>query len=170
MKPDLPRQPSRRTLLRLSLGLLAFRPWLPASAQTPARVVTLFQGATDSAVALGVTPCGIVDSWSYFLANTDFTEANGDLVPEILDELRKVGNAAQANFEETVKALATITGVPQEVTRVVLSRRGANLGAVSTLTDEVVAYQQSLADEFYDLKIIPRKLSVSDIVWRPKQS
>ena len=113
---------------------------------------------------------GIVDSWSYFLANTDFTEANGDLVPEILDELRKVGNAAQANFEETVKALATITGVPQEVTRVVLSRRGANLGAVSTLTDEVVAYQQSLADEFYDLKIIPRKLSVSDIVWRPKQS
>lgn len=64
MKPDLLRQPARRTLLRLSLGLLAFRPWLPALAQTPTRVVTLFQGATDSAVALGVTPCGIVDSWS----------------------------------------------------------------------------------------------------------
>jgi iron complex transport system substrate-binding protein len=30
----------------------------------PLRVITLFQGATDSAVALGVTPCGIVDSWS----------------------------------------------------------------------------------------------------------
>lgn len=27
------------------------------------RVVTLFQGATDSAVALGVTPVGVVDSW-----------------------------------------------------------------------------------------------------------
>ncbi len=27
------------------------------------RVVTLYQGATDSAVALGITPIGVVDSW-----------------------------------------------------------------------------------------------------------
>ncbi|TLF50626.1 iron-siderophore ABC transporter substrate-binding protein [Halomonas urmiana] len=30
---------------------------------TPQRVVTLYQGATDSAVALGLTPVGVVDSW-----------------------------------------------------------------------------------------------------------
>ncbi|WP_026179936.1 ABC transporter substrate-binding protein [Hahella ganghwensis] len=30
---------------------------------TPTRVVTLFQGATDTAVALGVIPVGVVDSW-----------------------------------------------------------------------------------------------------------
>lgn len=28
----------------------------------PKRVVTLFQGATDTAVALGITPVGVVDS------------------------------------------------------------------------------------------------------------
>lgn len=53
--------------MRLSLGMLALRYSIPAWAQTdatPLRVITLFQGATDSAVALGVTPCGIVDSWS----------------------------------------------------------------------------------------------------------
>lgn len=33
---------------------------LPA---TPRRVVTLYQGATDSAVALGITPVGVVDAW-----------------------------------------------------------------------------------------------------------
>lgn len=67
MKPEIRHQPSRRTLLRLSLGLLAFRLCTPAWAQpgaAPLRVITLFQGATDSAVALDVTPCGIVDSWS----------------------------------------------------------------------------------------------------------
>ncbi|WDH20082.1 ABC transporter substrate-binding protein [Pseudomonas chlororaphis] len=59
--PDPVLHPCRRTLLRLSLGLLA----LPRIARAePLRLVTLFQGATDSAVALGVTPCGIVDSWS----------------------------------------------------------------------------------------------------------
>jgi iron complex transport system substrate-binding protein len=61
VKPDVLWQPGRRTLLRLSLGLLA----LPNLARAePLRLVTLFQGATDSAVALGVTPCGVVDSWS----------------------------------------------------------------------------------------------------------
>jgi iron complex transport system substrate-binding protein len=53
--------------LRLSLGVVALRFALPAWAQAdaaPLRVITLFQGATDSAVALGITPCGIVDSWS----------------------------------------------------------------------------------------------------------
>ncbi|WP_092419798.1 iron-siderophore ABC transporter substrate-binding protein [Pseudomonas sp. NFPP07] len=59
--PDPLIHPCRRTLLRLSLGLLA----LPRIARAePLRLVTLFQGATDSAVALGMTPCGIVDSWS----------------------------------------------------------------------------------------------------------
>jgi len=52
---------SRRTLLRLSLGLLILP--LPVWGES-LRVVTLFQGATDSAVALGVLPCGVVDSWS----------------------------------------------------------------------------------------------------------
>lgn len=47
--------------MRLSLGLLA----LPQIARAePLRLVTLFQGATDSAVALGVTPCGVVESSS----------------------------------------------------------------------------------------------------------
>ncbi|MGL9735983.1 MAG: hypothetical protein ACR5LF_11390 [Symbiopectobacterium sp.] len=29
----------------------------------PKRVATMFDGATDTAVALGITPVGIVDSW-----------------------------------------------------------------------------------------------------------
>jgi len=61
VQPDRTLHPSRRTVLRLSLGLLA----LPGIARAaPLRVVTLFQGASDTAVALGVTPCGVVDSWS----------------------------------------------------------------------------------------------------------
>jgi sulfonate transport system substrate-binding protein len=69
-----------------------------------------------------------------------------------------------------VAALAAITGVPADVTRVTLTRPGADLGSVSTITDAAVAYQQSLADEFYGLGIVPKKLDVSEIVWRPKAS
>lgn len=52
---------SRRRLLgaMLALGVMP----VPALAgPRPARVVTLFQGATDSAVALGITPVGVVRS------------------------------------------------------------------------------------------------------------
>jgi iron complex transport system substrate-binding protein len=65
--PEPRHHPSRRTLLRLSLGTLALgfsAPALADAGAAPMRVVTLFQGATDCAVVLGVTPCGVVDSWS----------------------------------------------------------------------------------------------------------
>ncbi|MGP4727672.1 aliphatic sulfonate ABC transporter substrate-binding protein [Agrobacterium deltaense] len=113
---------------------------------------------------------GIVDPWSYFLANGDFVKANPDLVPLILNELANVGAKAQANIDATAKSLASITGVPEDVTKVSLTRPGADLGRVSLVPDEAIAYQQALVDEFYDLKIVPKKLNVADIVWRPKAS
>ncbi|WP_455810509.1 ABC transporter substrate-binding protein [Pseudomonas graminis] len=56
----------RRRVLRLGFGLLAACALVPFRAQgsTSLRVITLFQGATDALVALGITPCAVVDSWS----------------------------------------------------------------------------------------------------------
>ena len=81
-----------------------------------------------------------------------------------------MGTAAQSNLDQTIKALSAITGVKEEVTRVVLNRPGADLGKVYLLTDEAVTYQQALADEFHELGIVPKKLNISDIVWRPRAS
>ncbi len=111
---------------------------------------------------------GIVDSYSYFLANKDFTDENGTVIVNVLDDLAKVGRSAQDNLDETVKELSEITGVPADVTRVTLTRPGADLGSVSTVTDAAASYQQALADEFYNLGIVPKKLATGDIVWRPK--
>ncbi len=113
---------------------------------------------------------GIVDSYSYFLANKDFTDENGTVIVNVLDELAKVGRSAQDNLEATIKELSEITGVPTEVTSVTLQRPGADLGSVTTVTDAAAAYQQALADEFYNLGIVPKKLTTGDIVWRPKAS
>lgn len=116
------------------------------------------------------TARGIVDSFSYFLANGDFTKDNPQVIIDVIDELAKVGAAAQSDLDNTVKAMSEITGVPAEVTRVVLTRPGADLGGVSTITDAAIAYQQGLADEFYNLGIVPKKLNITDIVWRPRAS
>lgn len=65
MAAEGPRALPRRQVLGLALGLAGAACVPPrAWAQAPIRLVTLFQGATDTAVALGVQPCGVVDSWS----------------------------------------------------------------------------------------------------------
>jgi iron complex transport system substrate-binding protein len=52
----------RRILQSLLLGVVS--PTLFARQPAMPRAVSLFQGATDSMVALGVTPAGIVESWT----------------------------------------------------------------------------------------------------------
>ncbi|CAN7549518.1 aliphatic sulfonate ABC transporter substrate-binding protein [Phyllobacterium sp. LjRoot231] len=113
---------------------------------------------------------GIVESWSFFLSNGDFAASHGDILADVLDELALVGRGAQENLDETIRTLAKITGVPEDIERIVLTREGADLSKVAAVTPEAVAYQQALADEFFDLKIVPKKLNVSDIVWRGKQA
>jgi sulfonate transport system substrate-binding protein len=113
---------------------------------------------------------GIVPSYSYFLANAGFTDANGPVIVDVIDELRTVGRSAQGKLDDTVKELSEITGVPADITRVALTRPGADLGGVSVITDDAATYQQALADEFFSLGIVPKQLKTGDIVWRPKAS
>lgn len=113
---------------------------------------------------------GIAEAWSYFLSNGDFTAAHGDVLLDLLDELAKVGAAAQSDLDGTVAALSTITGVPQDIQRVALTRKDFSLANVSTLGPDAIAYQQALADEFFQLQIIPKQLTISDIVWNGRAS
>lgn len=113
---------------------------------------------------------GILDNWGYFLGNGAFTAKNPEIIADVIDELAKVGAAAQANLDQTVTSLSQITGVPETITRVTLTRSKADLGKVSLVPDAAIAYQQALADDFYALGIVPKKLKISDIVWHPKAS
>jgi sulfonate transport system substrate-binding protein len=116
------------------------------------------------------TADGIVESWSYYLGNTDFTEHNQDIVLSTLDELKKVGVAAQADLDRTVPALSAITGVSEAVTRTVITRKGFDLGKVSLMSQDAETYQQALADEFHAIGILPKALNIRSIVWRPRAS
>jgi sulfonate transport system substrate-binding protein len=124
----------------------------------------------DSEARVLTTSEGIVDAWGFFLGNGDFVGANPEIIVEVLDELAKVGAAAQSDIDGTTKALSDLTGVKPEITRVTLERAGSNLGAVASVSDEAVKHQQGLADDFHNWGVLPKKLTISDIVWRPKAS
>lgn len=62
---------------------------------TPQRIVTLYQGATDVAVALGVKPVGIVESWA--------EQPVYEYLKADLDGIALVGEETQPNLEEIAK-------------------------------------------------------------------
>jgi sulfonate transport system substrate-binding protein len=121
----------------------------------------------DPAARVLTTTDGVVDSWGFYQANGSFAKANPHVVADVIDELTKVGVWSQAHLDETIKAVAEATGVPEPIQRIVLTRKGADLGEIAPITPDVLAYQQGLADEFFKLKIIPSALTVKDIVWTP---
>ncbi len=55
---------TRRRLLQAGAAIAIGAPWTVGAQPRPERVVTLYQGANDIAVALGVRPVGIVESWT----------------------------------------------------------------------------------------------------------
>ena len=59
---------------------------------------------------------------------------------------------------------APLLGLSPEITRTAVERQayGAQL-----ITPDVVEAQQQIADTFTDLKLIPKKLSIKDVIWNP---
>lgn len=62
---------------------------------TPTRIVTLYQGATDVAVALGVIPVGVVESWTQ--------QPMYEYLRDELKDVPIVGLETQPNLEEIAK-------------------------------------------------------------------
>ncbi len=60
-----------------------------------------------------------------------------------------------------------MTGVPLEVQIVAANRASFVIGPV---TEEIIDTQQAVADRFHKLGLIPRKIAIRDIVWRPAQT
>lgn len=61
----------------------------------PKRIVTLYQGATDAAVAMGIKPVGVVESW---LEAPTYKYLRDDL-----KDVKIVGQETQPNLEEIEK-------------------------------------------------------------------
>jgi sulfonate transport system substrate-binding protein len=123
--------------------------------------------AQEPGVRVLATAEGIVDSFGYYLANGSFTRQNPNVVADVLNELKKAGEDAQAHLDDTAAAISAVNGVPLPIEKIVLTRKGSDLGSLVALDDTVLAYQQGLADAFFKLKIVPKQLDVKSAFWTP---
>lgn len=109
---------------------------------------------------------GIAPSNSFYLATRDFATRYPGVVGAVVDELNRAADWARTHPRELVAALAAESGVPADIERVV-AERGPYTERTATITPAVLAQQQSIADLFAKLGLIPRAIDVKVAVWTP---
>ena len=108
---------------------------------------------------------GLVANREFYLAAKPFSEQHPDHIKAILEELQKVDDWAAAKPTEVAKLLSPELSLDVPTLEEVAKRRPYG---VEPITDEVVAYQQKVADTFLELKLLPKPLKVSDVAQATK--
>jgi sulfonate transport system substrate-binding protein len=107
---------------------------------------------------------GIVDNLQFYLATKPYAEKHPQVIQALIEEVRTVGEWSKANPEEVTQQVAPLLGLPADITLTAVKRQG--YGA-QWITPQVIAAQQKIADSFYQLKLIPKPLSIKDVIWTP---
>jgi len=107
---------------------------------------------------------GLVDNHQFYLATRTYAEKNPQVVGTLVEEIRGVGEWVKGNLDEATSQVAPLIGLSPEITRQAVERQGYGAQFISP---EVVEAQQKIADTFTELKLIPKQLTIKDVIWNP---
>jgi sulfonate transport system substrate-binding protein len=107
---------------------------------------------------------GLVDNHQFYLATRPYAQQHPEVISTLIEEVRTVGEDSKADPDKVTEQVAPLLGLPADITAIAVKRQG--YGA-QPLSPEVVAAQQKIADTFTALKLIPKKLSIADVIWNP---
>jgi len=107
---------------------------------------------------------GLVSNHQFFLAEQKFTAANPQVIDATLTALNEIDDWAAKHPDEVAQDLSPKTGIPVDVLKTAISRLGFGLRPID---DTVIAEQQKIADTFLQLGLIPKPITVADVVRKP---
>jgi sulfonate transport system substrate-binding protein len=104
---------------------------------------------------------GVVPNNQFYLARKAFAEANPQIVDAVIDAVAATDRWAEGNSAAVAAQLSAGIGIPAPVLEIALKRQSYG---IKPLDDATVAQQQSIADTFYALGLLPKPEQVSAIV------
>jgi sulfonate transport system substrate-binding protein len=104
---------------------------------------------------------GVASNRQFYLGEQKFVAANPAVVNAILASIKEIDGWAKDNIDQAANQLSPAVGIPAPILKLALSRQ--SWGAQS-VTPEVTADQQKIADAFYALDLIPKPIKVGDVV------
>jgi sulfonate transport system substrate-binding protein len=106
----------------------------------------------------------VAPSNAFFLAGREYATQYPGTIAAVVDEARRSWHWAESHQDELAKVLSEASGVDVSVEKVVAARGNYQ---VSYITADVIRQQQSIADTFAKLGLIPHAVPVADAVWTP---
>lgn len=100
---------------------------------------------------------GIVNNRAYYFTSRDFATKNTDVLKIAIEEINAIDTWASKNKAAAAAELTTVLGLDKSITELYLNRSDFGTAPV---TRAILAEQQSIADTFFELKLIPRKLNL----------
>ncbi len=104
---------------------------------------------------------GIVPNHQFYLGAKPFVDGHPQAVDAVIEALAEIDEWAKANTAAVAAELAPSVGIPEDVLKIALERQSYGVKAID---DKVAAQQQAIADTFFDLGLIPNKISIADVV------
>jgi len=104
-----------------------------------------------------VDASGVVKNRGYYFSSRDFATKNTDVLKIAIEEVNAIDHWAARNTGAAADELSKVLGLDKSITELYLSRAAYGTALV---TREILAEQQAIADTFFDLKLIPKKLNL----------
>ncbi len=108
---------------------------------------------------------GLVENNGFFLAAQNFVNNHEKELKVVLDELQKVNDWAKNNPSKVAEFLSPQLGI--DVPTLEMAEKRRDYG-VQPISDGVLTNQQEIADTFSRLKLIPKSISIKEVVWKSK--
>jgi sulfonate transport system substrate-binding protein len=124
-----------------------------------------FQAAAEAATGARTLADGtdLVANHQFYLATRKFADGNPQAVDAVIASLAEIDRWAKDNARAAAEELSPGIGIPAPILQVALERQSYG---VKPLDETVVAEQQRIADTFHALGLLPKPVTVSDIVRR----
>ncbi len=100
---------------------------------------------------------GVVNNRGYYFSSRSFADKNADILRIAVEEITAIDKWFGADRAAAAAEYAAILGLDRSVAELSLQRRP--IGTV-VVTKAILAEQQLIADTFFELKLLPRKISI----------
>lgn len=107
---------------------------------------------------------GVVNNRAYYFSSLSYADRNADVLRIAIEEINKVDIWAKVNRGLLAAELAPLFGIPKTVLDLSTARAEYGTGPV---TAEILVEQQKIADTFYELRLIPKRIQVKDVARSP---
>jgi sulfonate transport system substrate-binding protein len=102
---------------------------------------------------------GVVNNYAFYLGERRYAEKHPQVIKALFEDVNEQARWLSANFKAGAAQIAALQGLPVEVVEQSLQHYPLNAQAV---TPAIAAEQQKIADVFFELKLIPKPIRITD--------